>query len=360
MVLKNRQTEKAFTWRTIQKHILREIKIEECKGKTIFVTGGAGFIGSEVVRQISDSGGNAIVFDNFSSGKKRYVENLKNVKIVKGDIKNRNLISKALKNCDYIINLAALPFIPDSYHYPQEFFDVNTNGTLNVVLEAIKQKRIKNFVHISTSEVYGTARENPMDEDHPTLPQSTYAVSKLAADRAVFTIHKEHNFPAVIIRPFNSFGPRITQPYIIPEIIIQILQGNGNVKLGNVDSQRDFTFVSDTARGIIISLFRDNAIGETINLGSNKTYKIKQIVEIIAATIGKKPRITLDKKRIRPYDVNKLLCDNSKAKKILGWKPSTSFREGLSETIDWINSNHVEFNTPFQGWARDYRSIRQK
>ncbi len=358
--LKRKYSEKAFTWYRIQKFILKNTTIEECKGKTIFVTGGAGFIGSEVVRQISNSDGNTVIFDNFSSGKKRYVEGFKNVKIVKGDIQNRDSISRALKSCDYVINLAALPFIPDSYHYPQEFFNVNTNGTLNVVLEAIKQKRIKNFVHISTSEVYGTARKNPMDEEHPTLPQSTYAVSKLAADRAVFTIHKENNFPAVIIRPFNSFGPRITQPYIIPEIIIQLLRGNGKVTLGNIESQRDFTFVSDTARGIITSLFKDKAIGETINLGSNRTYKIKQIVKVIASIIGKKSLITLDKKRIRPYDVNKLLCDNSKAKRILGWEPTISFRDGLTETINWIHANHVEFNTPFQGWASDYRNRRHK
>lgn len=326
-----------------------------CNGKTIFVTGGAGFIGSEVVRQISISGGTVVVFDNLSSGKRKYLSNLKNVKLVKGDIKNRSSIANSLKNCEYIINLAALPFIPDSYHYPQEFFDVNTNGTLNVALEAMKQNRIKNFVHISTSEVYGTSKKNPMDENHPTLPQSTYAVSKLAADRAIFTIHKEHGFPAVIIRPFNSYGPRITQPYIIPEIIIQLLNGNGKVKLGNVESQRDFTYVSDTARGIIAALFTDKAIGETINLGSKKTYSIKQIVKIIASIIGKKPRIILDKKRMRPYDVNKLVCDNSKAGRILNWEPLVSFRKGLEETINWIKTNHIEFSTPFEGWAKNYR-----
>lgn len=334
--------------------------INECRGKTIFVTGGAGFIGSEVVRQISVSGGKAIVFDNFSSGKKLYVTNLKNVRMVHGDIKSRPAIAKSIKNCEYVINLAALPFIPDSYHHPQEFFDVNTNGTLNVLLEAKNLKKIRNFVHISTSEVYGSARKNPMDENHPTLPQSTYAVSKLAADRAVFTIHKEHNLSAVIIRPFNSYGPRITQPYIIPEIIIQLLNGNGKVRLGNIESQRDFTYVSDTARGIITALFKDQAIGETINLGSNRTYKIRKIVDIIASILGKKSRIILDKKRIRPYDVSKLICDNGKARKILGWEPMVSFRDGLEETVAWIKSSHIEFKTPFEGWAKNYRNRNHK
>ncbi|HYL67325.1 MAG TPA: SDR family NAD(P)-dependent oxidoreductase [Nitrosopumilaceae archaeon] len=327
----------------------------KCKGKTIFVTGGAGFIGSEVIRQISSFGANAIVFDNLSSGKRHYLSNLKNVKFIKGDIRNRGVISRALRNCDYIINLAALPFIPDSYHYPQEFFDVNTNGTLNVVLEAIKQKSIKNFVHVSTSEVYGSAKKNPMDENHPTLPQSTYAVSKLAADRAVFTIHKEHDYPAVIIRPFNSYGPRITQPYIIPEIINQILHRKDTVKLGNVESYRDFTYVADTARGMISALFNENAVGETINIGSGETYKIKDLVEIIAGIIGKKIHITIDKKRFRPFDVQKLICDNRKAKKVLAWEPEISIKDGLTRTVNWMRQNPPDFATPFEGWAKTYR-----
>lgn len=330
--------------------------IKECKGRAILVTGGSGFIGSEIVRQISFSGGNAIVYDNFSSGKRRYLKGLPNVKIIQGDVRSKSSIVKAMKNCTYVINLAALPFIPDSYHNPQEFFEVNTNGTLNVILEAIKQKKTKNFVHISTSEVYGSAKTNPMDEIHPTIPHSTYAVSKLAADRAVFTIHKEHDFPVVIIRPFNSYGPRVTQPYIIPEIAIQLLSDKKELKLGNVESQRDFTFVSDTARGIIKALFSEKAIGETINIGSGKTYKIKEIVKIMSSIVRKNVKITLDKDRIRPYDVNKLICDNRKAKKLLDWEPTVSFRNGLRQTIDWINSNHIEFDTPFEGWSKNYRT----
>lgn len=335
---------------------LNEILFNKCKGKNFFVTGGAGFIGSEVVRQISKSSGKVIVYDNFSSGKRKYLNNLANVKIIKGDIKNRKLLAKATKNCQYFINLAALPFIPDSYHYPQEFFEINTNGTINVILEAVKQKKIKSFVHISTSEVYGTARKNPMDENHPTLPHSTYAVSKLAGDRAVFTLHKEHDVPAVIIRPFNCFGPRVTQPYIIPEIITQIIHDKKTLNLGNIESKRDFTYVSDTARGIITALFSDKAIGETINLGTGKTWKIKQIVKIIASLENKEIEISQDKKRLRPYDVNVLICDNKKAKKLLCWEPKVSFKEGLKLTLKWLKENQVNFATPFEGWPKSYRN----
>lgn len=328
---------------------------KNCKNKMIFVTGGAGFLGSEVVRQISASGGTAIVYDNLSSGKRKFIEHYPNVKLIKGDVKNRSILRKALGKSQYIINLAALPFIPDSFHYPQEFFDVNTNGTLNLILESINQKKIKNFVHISTSEVYGSAKTSPMDETHPILPQSTYAVSKLAGEKAVFTMHKEHNFPAVLIRPFNTFGPNITQPYIIPEIIMQILRKNKNIKLGNINSERDFTFVSDTARGIISALFSDKAVGETINLGSGKSHKIKHIVKSVSSILDAKVRITTEKSRLRPFDVNKLVCDNRKAKKVLDWEPTISFKEGLGHTINWIKENEIELRTPFRGWPKQYR-----
>ena len=328
---------------------------KDCKDKTIFVTGGAGFLGSEIVKQISASGGTALVYDNFSSGKKKFIEHYPKVKIIKGDVKNRSAIHKAIAKSEYLINLAALPFIPDSFHYPQEFFDVNTNGTLNLILETINHKKIKNFVHISTSEVYGSAKKSPMDENHPILPQSTYAVSKLAGEKAVFTMHKEHGFPAVMIRPFNTFGPNITQPYIIPEIVMQVLGKNNTVKLGNINSERDFTFVSDTANGIISALFSEKAIGETINLGSGKSYKIKQIVGLVSSILNKKVGISVKKDRLRPFDVNKLVCDNRKAKKILGWEPTISFKEGLEHTINWIKENNVELKTPFRGWPKQYR-----
>jgi len=328
--------------------------LKKAKGKKVFVTGGAGFIGSEIVKQLSTSGAYVTVYDNFSSGKIDYIKNFPHVKIVRGDLRNRPNIENSLKQCNYIINLAALPFIPDSYHYPQEFFDVNTNGTLNIITAVIKNKKIKNFVQISTSEVYGTAKKIPMDENHPTLPHSTYAVSKLAAERATFTLHKEHDIPVVMIRPFNSFGPNITQPYIIPEIIMQVLGKKKTLRLGNVESARDFTFVSDTAYGMISALFSEKAIGETINLATRKSFKIKKIAKMISSIIGKKITISIDKRRIRPYDVNNLIGDNRKAKKILDWEPQITFEDGLKHTVKWISENQIQLKTPFEGWSKYY------
>ena len=165
---------------------------QKLKGKSVLVTGGAGFIGSEVVRQLSSLGSKIIVFDNYSSGRKKYINSIPNVKQIKGSITNPIQVNKVTKNVDYIINLAALPFIPDSYYYPNEFFRANTEGTINLVMGIFNSKKLKRFVQISTSEVYGTAKFSPMSEDHPTLPQSTYAASKLAAERAVFTLSLIH------------------------------------------------------------------------------------------------------------------------------------------------------------------------
>jgi len=311
--------------------------------KHFLVTGGAGFIGNEVVRQLLDKGAIVTVFDNFLSGKKNYLPNHKKLQTIRGDITNENNIKKAMKNQEAVIHLAALPFIPDSYDHPADFFNVNTIGSVNMILQSIKSKTVEIFVQISTSEVYGDAQKIPMDENHPTFPHSTYAVSKLAADRAAFALHKEHGFPTVIIRPFNSFGPRFTQPYIIPEIIRQI-STNNNLKLGNLKSSRDFTFVGDTANAIISATKEKRAIGETINIGSGCDVTIFQLAKTILKLANKKSKIVYDKKRKRPFDVNKLVCDSSKAKKILKWKPTVPLEEGLKRTLDWATDNKHIFN----------------
>jgi len=320
-------------------------------GVRVLVTGGAGFIGSEVVTQLCNDGAHVTVLDNFTSGKIQYLEGVQ-VRIVKGDVCDESL-QDVLRDQEIVFHLAALPFIPDCYMNPSEFFKVNAMGTMNVMWEAIRSESVNKFVHVSSSEVYGTAKHVPMDENHPTLPQSTYAASKLAADRAVFTLHKEHSFPAVIIRPFNSYGPRITQPYIVPEVILQLLQGN-RVYLGNADSSRDFTYVSDTARGIVLASVVKEAVGETINIGSGKDVKIRDLVKLTAELLGKDGDVGIcyDESRLRPYDVDCLICDYSKANKILGWKPGVLLEEGLINTINWMKNNPVDFKEPFRGWPR--------
>ena len=326
-------------------------QLSQLKDKEVLITGGCGFIGSEIVKQLSLIGANVTILDNLSSGKEKYIKKFPNVKLIIGDLVDDDLVKDVVKNKEYIINTAALPFIPDSFHIPKKFFEVNVNGTINIALATIKEKKAKRFVHISSSEIYGTAKYTPMDENHPTTPQSTYAVSKLAGERVVFTMHKEHNFPAVIIRPFNSFGPNITQPYIIPEIITQLMKGD-TVKLGNLNAKRDLTFVSDTARGIILSLVKEGVIGEVINIGSQRSYSIKELVNLISDIMGKKTSIEIDSSRFRPYDVDTLICNYERANRLLGWKPEISIEEGLETTIEWIKKNGIKFSAPFEGWSR--------
>ena len=322
-------------------------ELSNLKNKEILVTGGCGFIGSEIVKQLSQIGASVTILDNLSSGKEKYIQGLSNVKLITADLLDNDAVRSAVKDKEYVISNAALPFIPDSYYLPKKFFDVNVNATISLALAVIKEKKAKRFVHISSSEIYGTARYIPMDESHHTTPQSTYAVSKLAGERVVFTMHKEHNLPAVIIRPFNSFGPNITQPYIIPEIIRQILKGDV-VKLGNLNAKRDLTYVTDTARGIILSLVKEGIVGEVINIGSQRSYSIKELVSLISEIMGKEVTVEVDPLRFRPYDVDTLICDYERATKLLGWKPEITIREGLEKTIEWIKKEDVDIGLPYK------------
>ena len=319
------------------------------KDKKVLVTGGAGFIGSEVVSQLIKKNAMVTVLDNFSSGKKQYLpKNNKKLKIIKGDITDEKIVKRAVKDQESVIHLAALPFIPDSFYYPADFFNVNTTGSVNLLWKSIQSNSVDRFIHISTSEVYGSAQFVPMDENHPTAPHSTYAVSKLAGDRVAFTLHKENGFPVVIIRPFNSYGPKYTQPYIIPEIMNQLLQGTKELMLGNVDATRDFTYVSDTADAIIRSLSSKKAIGEIINVGSGNEISIRDLALKISKIAKIKTKIRYDESRERPYDVNRLICNNKKAKTILDWTPKITMDQGLKKIFQWATANRITFQAPFK------------
>ena len=323
--------------------------------RRILVTGGAGFLGSSVVRELCHASANVTVLDNFSSGKKEYLDNVtrtNGLSVVEGDICDPSTVEKSMRGIELVIHLAALPFIPDSYYHPQDFFRTNVNGTINLLLAASKADSVERFVYISSSEVYGSAKQVPMDENHPILPHSSYAASKLAADRVTFTMGKELGLPIVIVRPFNTFGPNITQPYIVPEIIAQGMAGSGELMLGNTKAQRDLTYVDDTARGIVLSAIKPQAEGEVINLGSGSSISVHDLALRITSLMGKKAAIRNDTSRLRPFDVENLVCDNSKAKMILKWSPLISLDDGLRRTIDWVRSNSIHFQSPFRNWYR--------
>ncbi len=301
------------------------------------VTGGAGFIGSELVKQLVQNRAEVTVLDDFSSGLRENLRGLRAI-VMYGDIRDEDFVRKVVRDQEVIFHLAARPFIPSCYSRPKEFFEINAVGTLNLLLAA-RDYDPEIFVNVSSSEVYGTAQYVPMDEKHPTFPHSTYAVSKLAADRLCYTIFKEQNLPIVIVRPFNTYGPKETHPYIVPTIISQFAKGN-RLKLGNLNTSRDLTFVSDSVNALLLAGKAKNAIGETINVGTGKDVSIKELLELIAKIMGvEKYEVELDHRRLRPHDVEKLVASNKKAKEILGWTPKTSLQEGLKKTVYWFMSN---------------------
>jgi len=309
-------------------------------GEIILVTGGAGFIGSALVRELLKNNAEVIVYDNFLYGDHSNLTDIeKDLEIVNGDVLSWKLDHTIKKqNVRYVFHLAAEPYIPHCYDNPEKFFDVNVKGTMHLLM-ACKTLDVERIVHFSTSEVYGTAQYTPMDENHPTLPLSTYAVSKLAADRTCFVFSHEHKIPVVIVRPFNCYGPRETQPYVIPEIITQLAKNNA-VTLGNIKARRDFTYVEDTARGAIEIMRSNISNGEVVNLGSNKAYSIEELALLIGKIMGyEKIDINISHARLRPLDVDMLQCDYTKANRITGWTPKIDIEEGLKRTLNWYMEN---------------------
>lgn len=311
-------------------------------GKNVLVTGGAGFIGSALVRELLKENANVIVYDNMLTGDESNLTDIKNsIEVINGDILDTTLEKTLYRNSiDYVFNLAAEPYIPHCYRRPRKFFEVNANGALNVLL-ASQKASVERILQYSTSEVYGTAKYVPMDENHPVNPLSTYAVSKLAADRLCFTLHHEQKLPVIILRQFNVYGPRETQPYIIPELIAQISRSN-KLRLGNIKARRDFTYVDDAARAAVALIKRREAEGQVFNCGTGKDYSIEELARIIAELTGKNSiEIQISPERLRPLDVEQLQCNYFKLYKLTGWEPTTSIVEGLKETINWF-SQHGE------------------
>ncbi len=321
--------------------------------KNIFITGGAGFIGSHLVEALVKSGHKVKTLvrynkENSIGWLSNANKDIKNeVEILFGDINDPFLIEKNTKKIDIIYNLAALISIPYSYESPSEYVRTNINGTLNC-LEAAKKNNVQQFIQTSTSEVYGTAQQKKISETHPLNAQSPYAATKIASDQLTLSYFKSFNLPATVIRPFNTFGPRQSMRAVLPNILMQIAKSKKNpvdVILGNVNSRRDFVYVSDTVNGFMKCINNKKINGEVINLGTGTQFSILEVVNILRKILDKKIRIITDKKRVRPKksEVNILIANNTKAKKLLNWRPNFSGKKGFElailKSLEWFNEN---------------------
>lgn len=306
----------------------------------VLVTGADGFIGSHLTEMLLEKGYSVRALSYYNSFNDwGWLNNLKhpNLEIVTGDIRDPFLCDHITKDIDTIFHLAALIAIPYSYIAPSSYVDTNIKGTLNIC-QAAKNNAVKKILITSTSEVYGTAQYVPINESHPKQPQSPYSATKIGADAIAMSFYNAFDLPVVLVRPFNTYGPRQSARAIIPTIITQIASGKKEIKLGDLTPTRDFNFVKDTCKGFIELSNCDAAIGKEINICSNQEISMRDTLNLIAKLMNSDVKFIEDQARIRPKnsEVFRLWGDNSKIKALTGYQPSYTLEEGLKETITWF------------------------
>jgi NAD dependent epimerase/dehydratase len=317
------------------------------QNKRVLVTGAGGFIGSHLVERLVELGASVRALIHYNAlgswGWLDYSPHRERIEVIMGDLTDRDLVFQAARNVEIIFHLGALIAIPYSYQAPSSYVRTNIEGTLNILLAA-RDLKVARLVHTSTSEVYGTARYVPIDENHPLQGQSPYSATKIAADKLAEAFYCSYGVPVVIVRPFNTYGPRQSTRAVIPTIISQCLNGD-TIRLGHLHPTRDLNYVSDTVEGFLRAAIADNVLGQTINLGSGREISIGNLALLIARLLGKQVQIITDERRRRPEksEVERLLADNSKAKRLLGWEPRVSLEEGLLRTIDWMREHRRRY-----------------
>ncbi|MEI6079113.1 MAG: NAD-dependent 4,6-dehydratase LegB [bacterium] len=313
------------------------------KNKKILVTGSDGFIGSHLVERLIDEGCKVkafVYYNSFNSW--GWLDTLPKatldkIEIFLGDVRDPNGVRECVKGTDVIFHLAALIGIPYSYHSPDSYIDTNIKGTLNI-LQAARDCNCEKVLVTSTSEVYGTAKYVPINEDHPYQGQSPYSATKIGADRIAESFYRSFNLPVTIVRPFNTYGPRQSARAVIPTIITQLLNGKKEIKLGSLHPTRDLTFVKDTAEGFVEIAKSDKTIGQEINIATQSEISIGDLAKKIIAIINPEARVLEEEKRLRPKnsEVERLLGCNDKIKKLTNWEQKHSLDNGLKATIEWF------------------------
>jgi NAD dependent epimerase/dehydratase len=313
------------------------------EGKKVLVTGADGFIGSHLVEALLAKGCDVrafVYYNSFNSW--GWLDTLpldiaRGLDVFSGDIRDPNGVFEAMKGCDVVFHLAALIAIPFSYHSPDSYVDTNVKGTLNV-LQAARRLGAERVVITSTSEVYGTAQYTPIDEKHPFQGQSPYSATKIGADRLAESFYRSFDTPVVIVRPFNTYGPRQSARAVIPTIITQLLLGQIELRLGSLTPTRDFNYVKDTAQGFIALAEADLAVGKEINIATGKEHSIGDVAQVLISELNPNARIITDDQRLRPEasEVFRLMGDNTLLTTLTNWRPSHELHAGLADTIDWF------------------------
>ncbi len=312
----------------------------------VLVTGAGGFIGSHLTEELVKRGYDVKAFISYNSFNSwgwldtLPKEIIRNVDIFQGDIRDPNGVNEAAKGVNSIFHLAALIGIPFSYHLPDTYVDTNIKGTLNV-LQAARKHEIERVLVTSTSEVYGTAQYIPIDEKHPLQGQSPYSATKIGADKLAESFYRSFQLPVTIVRPFNTYGPRQSARAVIPTIIIQLLSGKSEIKLGSLTPTRDFNYVKDTVSGFVSIYESCKTIGEEINIATQAEISIGQLAQELVRQINPQAKIICDTERLRPEksEVNRLLGCNDKILRLTGWKPRYTLEKGLKNTIDFLKEN---------------------
>ena len=314
-------------------------------GEPVLVTGAGGFIGSHLVERLVHEGARVRAFVRYNSRNDRgWLDRMPpavvdEVETYAGDLANPEAVAGAVEGCRTVLHLGALIPIPYSYRHPREFVTANVEGTLNV-LEAARRAGVERVVHTSTSEVYGTAQTVPIPESHPLHPQSPYAATKVAADQLALSYQRSFGLPVVVVRPFNTFGPRQSARAVIPTIIGQAL-ARDRVELGATHTTRDFLFVRDTAAGMLRCAEVPAAEGQVVNLGTGVEISVAEVVRRVAVLVEGELDVLSAEERLRPAasEVERLVADTAKARRLLGWEPETDFDEGLRETVEWMRGS---------------------
>jgi NAD dependent epimerase/dehydratase len=326
---------------------------ETLQGRRVLVTGADGFIGSHLVERLVAAGADvrAFVFYNSWNSIGWLADTPKTVRdaieMLPGDIRDDARVAEAVAGMDYVFHLSSLIAIPYSYEAPRAYVDTNMVGALNVLQACRNSDSLTRLLHISTSEVYGTAQRVPIDEDHPLVGQSPYSATKIGADALAESFHRSFGLPVVIARPFNTFGPRQTARAVIPTIASQLLSGADELVLGALTPTRDFNFATDTADGMIALSLCPDAEGRVVNIGSGEEWSIEQTARMLMEICGREVPIRSEEARIRPEksEVNRLLADNRLIASLTGWRSAVPFREGLALTADWVRSNLGHFDS---------------